>query len=82
MCLLGVIIVRFNKAIIAEKWQTFISFRSSASRYLWGHFKEYDLIKSLASGGFILIRPERVVLFKLFCLYNQSLSVIPHQIIK
>lgn len=64
MRLLGVVIAGFNKAIIAEKWQTFISFGSSASRRHRGRFKEYDLIKSLASGAFIPIRVEKVVLFR------------------
>lgn len=64
MRLLGVVIAGFNKAIIAEKWQTFISFGSSASRRHRGRFKEYDLITSLASGGFIPIRVEKVVLFR------------------
>lgn len=59
--LLGVISARFNKAIMAEKWQTLISLRSSASRSHRGRLEEHDLIKSLASAGFMLIRVERLV---------------------
>lgn len=46
--LLVVIIARFNKAIIAEKWQTFISSCIPASQCQRGRFKIQDLIKAMA----------------------------------
>lgn len=47
-CLLLVIIAKFNKAIIAEEWQTFISSCISASQCQGGYFKTGDLIKAMA----------------------------------
>lgn len=47
--LLMVIIARFNKAITVEKWQTFISSRTSALQCHGGRFfKMWDLIKAMA----------------------------------